>query len=450
MKQILTRWFQKIFERERNNGKKLIPYEQDHLTGLPTSCFFREQFGRIFKEVSQKKGQLAVMFLDIDRFKRVNDTMGHTQGDNLLALVAERLRQALPKNTLLSRFGGDEFTVLLTGIKREDEVREIAQQLMNVFEEPFYIEMEHDIYLSLSIGVAMYPTGGSNPEELLKNASNALCWAKKDRYNYKFFSDSMSCHKSELLHLESGLRKALDRNEFKLYYQPLVDSITGKLVALEALIRWHHPKKGLLYPATFIPIAEESGLIIPISEWVIGEACGQNQEWKKMGYESVPISVNLSASHFRDQDLVEYIRRVLQRTGLPSHFLELEITESINMHHIDSIIHTLHELDRLGIRIAIDDFGTGYSSLSYLRHFPINSLKIDRTFVQDIADGDGTLASTVITLAHQLNLKVTAEGVENATQEEYLKKHNCDRMQGFLFGKPSPPEIIQKQYLMKT
>lgn len=442
MKQRLTRWFQKILERK---------YKQDPLTHLPNSKFFREKFGKVLKDATESHGKLAVMFLDIDRYKRVNDTWGHTQGDCVLALVAERLRTGLPMNTFLARFGGDEFTILLTGIEKEEEIRNVAQHVVNLFADPFYVENEEqEIYLSVSIGVAAYPIGGTDTEELLKNASIALCWAKEERCNYKIFTGSSSCHKPERMNIESGLRKALDRKEFKLYYQPLVDTTTGNLVALEALIRWHHPKSGILYPGAFIPIAEETGMIIPISEWVIGEACGQNRVWQEQGYDSVPISVNLSASHFRRKDLVDYIRRVLHHTGLPPHYLELEITESINMHNIDSIMHTLHELDRLGIRIAIDDFGTGYSSLSYLRHFPINSLKIDRTFVQDIADGNGTLANTVITLAHELNLQVTAEGVETATQHEYLKEHNCDRMQGFLFGKPAPPDIIQKNYLMKT
>lgn len=422
------------------------PKAVDPLTGLPIQSVFKDELARALVEAEQNQELVAIMILDIDRFKRVNDTLGPSMGDQLMVKIVERMRTCLPSSTLLARFNGDEFTFLVKEIKKEMQAVEIAEKLIQCFNHPFLLGNE-EVYISSSLGISFYPFAGKDYERLMQKASVALHWAKRDRCHYKLYEEGMIHELPTNMNLESELRKALDQGEFALFYQPLVDTHTGHLVALEALIRWKHPKKGLLLPASFIPVAEDLGLIIPITEWVIQQACTQNRKWLDEGYSIVPISVNLSASHFHHTGLVEYINRVLQKAKLPSRYLELEITESISMNNSDFIVHTLHQLDRLGIKIAIDDFGMGYSCLRYLKHYPINSLKIDRSFIKDIANGDGTLADTVISLAHQFNLKVTAEGVENGEQLEYLKQQKCDRMQGFFFGKPEPPQAISEKFL---
>ena len=422
------------------------PKAVDPLTGLPIQSVFKEELMRALVKAEQNQELVAIMILDINRFKRINDTMGPDMGDRLMVKIVERMGTCLPSFTLLARFNGDEFTILVKEITKEIQAVEIGEKLIQCFNHPFLLGSQ-EIYISSSLGISFYPSDGENYELLLQKASIALHWAKRDRYHYKLYEEEMIHELPSNMNLESELRRALDRDEFALFYQPLVDAHTGQLVALEALIRWQHPKKGLLLPASFIPVAEELGLIIPITEWVIQQACTQNRKWLDEGCTIVPISVNLSASHFHHTGLVEYINKVLQQTRLPSEYLELEITESISMNNSDFIFYTLHQLDSQGIKIAIDDFGMGYSSLRYLKHYPINSLKIDRSFIKDIANGDGTLANTVISLAHQFNLKVTAEGVENGEQLEYLKQQKCDRMQGFFFGKPEPPQTISEKFL---
>jgi diguanylate cyclase (GGDEF)-like protein len=434
MRQVPTRIF-------KLNKQKAV----DPLTGLPTQPVFKEELVRALVEAEHNQELVAIIFLDINRFKRVNDTMGPTMGDQLMVKIVERIRTCLPSSTLLARFNGDEFTFLVKEIKKEIEAVEVAEVLIQCFNEPFLLE-EHEVYVSSSLGISFFPFDGMDYESLLQKSSIAVHWAKLDRHHYKLYEEAMIHDLPTNMNLESDLRRALVLEEFTLFYQPLVDAHNGHLVALEALIRWQHPTKGLLLPASFIPAAEELGLIIPITEWVIQQACTQNRKWLDQGCAIVPISVNLSASNFHHTGLVEYINSVLEKIGLPSRYLELEITESISMHNHDFIVHTLQQLDRLGIKIAIDDFGMGYSSLRYLKYYPINSLKIDRSFIQDIAKGDGTLANTVISLAHQFNLQVTAEGVENGEQLEYLKQQKCDRMQGFFFGKPEPAHKISEKY----
>lgn len=422
------------------------PKAVDPLTGLPLQSVFKEELVRALVEAEQNQELVAIIILDIDRFKRVNNTLGPGMGDQLMVKIVERMGVCLPANTILARFNGDEFTLLVKGIEKEIQAVEIGEKLIQCFNHPFLLG-EREVYISCSLGFSFYPLDGNGYECLLQKASVALHWAKRDKHHYKLYEEGMIRELPSNMNLESELRRALEQKEFALYYQPLVDANSGQLVALEALIRWQHPTKGLLSPATFIPAAEDLGLIIPITEWVIQQACIQNRKWMDQGCSIVPISVNLSASHFHHSGLVEYINSVLQETGLPAQYLELEITESISMNNNDYIYHTLNHLNRLGIKIAIDDFGMGYSSLRYLKYYPINSLKIDRSFIQDIANGDGALANTVITLAHQFNLKVTAEGVENGEQLEYLKQQKCDRMQGYFFGKPEPPQEICEKYL---
>lgn len=412
----------------------------------PHPFLFRDKFLLKLNRAIRKKEIVAVMFIDIDRFQRINEAFGYLTGDKLLHMVGERIRDGLSPHSDFSRYGGDEFTVIVSGMKSEDEYLHVAKDLVELFQEPFLVDGQ-ELHLSISIGVSLYPQGGHELDQLLRQASIALSQAKKERQRIKLFTEAMGIESLKRVNVERELRRAIENKEFLLYYQPLINAKTGKLEALEALIRWNHPGQGILYPTSFIGIAEETGLIIPIGEWVIEEACWQNQKWQAEGFLSVPISVNLSPCHFQQKGIVAYIQQVLHKTGLPPQLLELEITESISMYQFDYILHTLQELTGLGIEIAIDDFGTGYSSLGYLKEFPIGSLKIDRSFVQDIASGDGTLANTVITLAHQLNIKVTAEGVENCTQFEYLKERKCDRIQGFLFGKPAPADQIQDRFL---
>lgn len=424
-----------------NNGRGIDP-----LTGLPTQSLFKKDLVRALVKAEEKQELVAILVLDIERFKHVNVILGPTMGDRLMVQIVERMKSCLPSFVQLARFYGDEFTFLVKDITQTNQAIEVAEKLIQCFHDPFLLG-EQKVYLSSSLGISVSPSDGKDYETLLQKATIALHRAKQEKNHYKLYEEGMIHLLPSHFNLESELRRALEQDEFNLFYQPLVDARNGKLVALEALIRWQHPQKGLLMPSSFIPCAEDLGLIIPITEWVIKQACRQNRKWLDQGCLIVPISVNLSPSHFRNTGLVEYIHTVLQSTGLSARYLEIEITESISLNNHDFIVHTLHQLDRLGIKIAIDDFGMGYSSLRYLKYYPINSLKIDRSFIQDIANGDGTLANTVISLARQFNLQVTAEGVENGEQLEFLKQQKCDRMQGFFFGKPEPPHVISQKYL---
>lgn len=428
----------------------------DHLTQLPNRVLLQERLQDAIELAKAKSQALAVLFLDLDQFKRVNDSLGHRAGDLLLQQVAIRLQDCLrsvdyicnaspdliPAQDILARLGGDEFVILLAEINHPDAVTKVAERILTVIGRPFMIE-GNEVFSGCSIGIALYPFDGDNMETLLKNADTALYHAKNvGRNNYQLFADWMRAATLQHVELESLLRKALERQELTLYYQPQVDVSSGRILGVEALLRWQSRELGNVAPADFIPLAEETGLIVPIGEWVIRTACAQARAWQKAGLAPLRMAVNLSPRQFVDTSLVPLIAHVLDETGLRPDLLELEITESLLMK--DPVLDTLHNLKRLGVRLAIDDFGTGYSNLGYLRQFPIDRLKIDKSFVQDIEGehDDAAITAAVIAMARCLRLEVIAEGVETEEQLTLLRAMNCHEMQGFLFSRPCPAEHI--------
>lgn len=416
----------------------------DPLTDLPNRMLFNDRLGQALAQAKRKNQLAAVLFLDLDRFKVINDTLGHTLGDLLLRSVAGRLKKCVRDGDTIARMGGDEFTLLLTGIVQVDEAVKAAQGLLNVLKPSFTVE-GHEVHITPSIGISIFPYDGADGVTLVKNADAALNRAKEQgRTNYQLYTPVMNAKAFERMTLENSLRKALERGEFTLYYQPQVSLGTGDIVGMEALLRWEHPDLGLVSPAQFIPMAEETGLIVPIGEWVLKTACEQNKKWQDMGYRPMCMAVNLSARQFNEQNLVAMISGILKSTGLESQWLDVEITESIIMQHLESTIATLRDLHHLGIQISIDDFGTGYSSLTYLKKFPVHALKIDQSFIREITTDpdDEAITSAVIAMGHSLKLNVIAEGVETMEQLQILRALKCDRMQGYLFSRPVPAQTI--------
>jgi diguanylate cyclase (GGDEF)-like protein len=382
----------------------------------------------------------AVIFLDLDRFKNVNDTLGHAVGDQLLQGVSQRLTNCLRAGDSIARWGGDEFTLLLYNINCPEDATKICQRIIHSLSSPFRFD-GRELYTKASLGIALAPYDGEDAETLLKNADAAMYKAKhKGRNNYQFYTSSIGSKVSEMLNLENNLYKALEQEEFLLYYQPQIDLNTGKIVGMEALIRWLHPERGLVAPDLFIPLAEETGLICQIDEWVLRTACLQNRAWQLMGIPPIRIAVNLSARQFLQANTVKIIAKILSETGLNPEALEIEITESAAMTDVNFTVSVLQQLLQMGIRISLDDFGTGYSSLWSLKNLPLNSLKIDRSFVADLMNGRGgaTIVKVAIALGQGLNLQVIAEGVETAEQLEFLQSIECDMAQGYLFSKPLP------------
>ncbi|TCS70650.1 EAL domain-containing protein [Effusibacillus lacus] len=438
---------------ERKSYEERIVYQAHHdtLTGLPNRTFFQNLTSQL-DHAKQQNQMLAVLIIDLDRFKGINESLGHSAGDRLLQGVAERLKSCVRDGDIVARLGGDEFALLLTQITSEKDVVRRVRHIAEVFKEPLICGSE-EIFTSMSMGISLYPADGKDMEELLKNADTALYRARElGGGHYQFYTPEMNSKAFERLALETDLRKALDRQEFVLYYQPKVDMQTGQIVGMETLIRWEHPDLGTVSPAEFISLAEETGLIIPIGEWVLHTACKQNKAWQQAGFSPLRVAVNLSARQFRQTDLVATVARVLHETGLDPEYLELEITESIALENADRTIATLNELRTLGVRISIDDFGTGYSSLSYLKKFPIDTLKIDRSFVREIDTNlsDAAIVTAIITLAHSLNLKVVAEGVETPVQQAFLLKQKCDEMQGYLFSRPVPVSSFERLMAAST
>ncbi|MGZ8868514.1 MAG: putative bifunctional diguanylate cyclase/phosphodiesterase [Thermoanaerobaculia bacterium] len=416
----------------------------DTLTGLPNRTLFADRLAVALAHASRHHYKLAVLFLDVDRFKQVNDSLGHTVGDRLLRTVASRIRSTVREEDTVSRFGGDEFTVLIHIIGKIEDAGKIAQKILDALRAPIIID-EREFVVTSSIGMSIYPIDGTDVETLIRNADTAMYRAKDLGGNsYQFYASTMNHKALEALEVENGLRRALAQEEFVLYYQPLVDVTSGTVFGLEALIRWNHPQLGLLRPDRFIPAAEESGLIIPMGRWVLREACRQANEWHRRGHRVV-VAVNLSGRQFQDPDLTRQVREALEAADLRPEFLELEITEGYAMKDVEKAIVTLRQLKALGVRIAIDDFGTGYSCLSYLKQFPIDTLKLDGSFVRDLATPeDAQIALGVIALAHSLKLKVIAEGVETIGQMAFLREHACDRLQGYLFSRPMPAANFER------
>lgn len=425
---------------EKKRAEALIRYQAyyDELTNLPNRVLFYERLNDALRDSHKHKSKLAVFFIDLDSFKNINDTLGHHAGDLLLKQVATRLLETLGDEVTVSRMGGDEFALLITNVKEQEQSEHLAKLILEAFAAPVSLD-GYEAFVSASIGIALYPEHGNNVHALLKNADAAMYRAKEmGRNSYQFYSLDLQEKALKRLSLEKQMREAIQNQEFINYYQPKVDLGTGEIIGWEALVRWQHPQKGLVLPGEFIPIAEEIGLISSLGEIVLRAACQQIKEWMQEGEEPLPIAINLSACQFRRPDLTERITETLEELQVDPRYIELEITESVAIDNIGHTTSTLKRLREMGINIAIDDFGTGYSSLSYLRHFSVESLKIDRAFVQDILKDNNTSAivKAIIEVAHSLGLMVTAEGVETKEQLELLKIMGCDQIQGYLISKP--------------
>ncbi|MGB3622630.1 MAG: EAL domain-containing protein [Ketobacter sp.] len=420
----------------------------DPLTKLANRYLFRNRLEKALKHSEREKTKLALLFLDIDHFKKINDTMGHDQGDDLLKAIAHRLRFCTRPGDTVARMGGDEFTVLVPEIHHEHEADAIARKVLDVLKVPIRLT-GMEVIITTSIGISIGLSDAIDANTLMKNADLAMYRAKaKGRDNYQFFSDEMNIELTRQLAMEGELRQALQRNEFELYYQPQIDLTTNQLVGYEALIRWNHPEKGLVPPGEFIPVAEDSGLILPMGEWVLKTACEHIKLFNSTGLLPAHghVAVNLSPRQFHDPNLVTVIRDLVTTADIPSQQLEIEITESLLMDNVESTIRTLEMLKDLGIILAIDDFGTGYSSLNYLKRLPIHVLKVDRSFVMDIPHDkdDVEITAAVIAMAHKLGLKVVAEGVEQLLQADFLKENSCDYAQGYYYGKPMSVDDLYK------
>ncbi len=412
----------------------------DSLTGLANRRLFLDRLDSAIVGARRGGGQVALLFLDLDGFKLVNDTLGHDAGDLLLGTVSARLVSCVRGEDMVARLGGDEFTVLLRDLEAMSQARSAAHRVLEALAHPVQI-MDREIFVGASIGIAMYPRDGDDSVTLLKNADTAMYRAKDHgRNTYEFYTPEMSTEVQVRMSLESSIRRALDREEFVVHYQPLVELATGTLVSFEALVRWEHPELGLVSPAEFVPLAEETGLIKQLGRWVLREACSRARRWQTLAGRPVRVAVNLSGKQFSDRDLVGHIAGVLEDAALAPSQLELEITENTVMHNTDTSIAMLLELKRLGIHLSVDDFGTGYSSLSYLKRLPLDTLKIDRSFVGHVpGDADDTaIVQAIVAMAHSLRLGVVAEGVETATQVEFLREVGCDLVQGYFLGRPMP------------
>ncbi len=429
-----------ITERKRAEDRIRHLAHYDELTGLPNRALFSQLLEQALSESKFSKKQVAVLFIDLDRFKLINDSLSHESGDTVLQQVARRLTDALPRRDTIARFGGDEFVVLMRDCKIPADAAETAQKLLTAVAQPLQVEGQ-EYHLTASIGISAFPGDGENAQTILKHSDIAMYRAKEHgKNNFQFYSAQMNLHSFERLVLERFLRHALEQDEFEVYYQPKIDLVTGCVTGMEALLRWMHPSMGMISPNKFIPLAEETGLIVPIGAWVLRAACAQNQAWHAEGLPPLRVAVNLSARQFAQNDLHATLVAALAETGLSPDLLELEITESVTMDNPDHAAMLLKQLKVLGIRLAIDDFGTGYSSLSYLKRFPIDNVKIDRSFIKDIPNDEDDVAITqaVIAMAHSLRLKVIAEGVESEDHVAFLRAHGCDEAQGYLFGAPMP------------
>lgn len=417
----------------------------DALTDLPNRFLFNDHLEQTLKNAEKNSTMAAVIFIDLDRFKQINDTLGHDVGDVLLQAASETLISCLSQHDSIARMGGDEFTFILSNMTDKEDILNVAKKVLNNLSTPFNIK-GHELFVSASIGISVYPEDGSDSETLIKHADVAMYEAKNQGGNqYQLYETAMSERAYDKLMLENALHKALEREEFMIYYQPRLDLETGLIMGLEALIRWRHSEKGMISPQDFIPLSEETGLIIPLSEWIIRQACSQVKTWQSLGYFDLNISVNLSKVQFQQSDFVDKVKQILNETGLSPEHLELEITESMTMHDMEIAVQQLNELRELGIKVAIDDFGTGYSSLGYMKKLPVHTIKIDRSFVMNVPNDpvDSAIISSMIGMAHELNLNVVAEGVETEEQLHFLRKKKCQEVQGFLFSPPVPSTDIE-------
>jgi len=418
----------------------------DVLTSLPNRLLFYDRLEQALVHAKRYSGQLAVIFLDLDGFKQVNDSKGHLAGDRLLQLVGNRLKGSMRESDTIARLGGDEFTILLKGIKNPDDVTRAVQKVLSLISKPFMVD-DTVVAITSSIGVSVYPNDGTDSETLMQRADIAMYRAKgQGRGTFSLFNLAVPNVSDERVSMESGLRSALDAGQLTLHYQPQICLRSGKVTAVECLLRWTHPELGVVAPSDFIPVAEETGLIVPIGEWVLRAACSQVRQWRDSGYPQVPVAVNLSARQFRELSLLEMVEEVLDESALDPNALILEITESNAMQDVDYTVSTLDVFKEMGVQVALDDFGTGYSSLSYLRRLPIDLLKIDKAFIQGVPNNsdDSSIVAAIIALTQSLGLTVIAEGIEQETQFEFLRSVDCDQMQGYYFSRPLPPAKLLK------
>ncbi|VAW65309.1 diguanylate cyclase/phosphodiesterase (GGDEF & EAL domains) with PAS/PAC sensor(s) [hydrothermal vent metagenome] len=428
----------------------------DSLTALPNNRLFKERLQHAIAQAERHGKLLAVMFLDLDRFKLINDTMGHSAGDELLQIISQRLLEAVRKtdsvaindkklSSSVARLGGDEFTILLEEIESAQSVIRVAERIVESIAKPMMLGHQ-EVHISTSIGISMYPEDGVQANEILKFADTAMYHAKdQGRNNFQFYARSMNDSSIELLALETNLHKAIKKKELSLHYQPQFNVLSGKIIGMEALIRWKHPDKGFISPGVFIPVAEETGMIMEIGEWVLREACQQGRRWMDEGFHLHKISVNLSARQLKDDELPALINKILKESGLPADKLGIELTESAIILEPDLVLQRLQKIKELGVTLSLDDFGTGYSSLSYLKRFPIDTLKIDQAFVRDVKidHEDAALVRAIIAMAHGLSMDVVAEGVEEQEQLDFLVANHCDIIQGYLFSQPLPASELQ-------
>lgn len=430
-------------KRSKEKVKKLA--YTDYLTELPNRVAFTEMLDSIMMTLRNEE-VIALMDVDIDNFKNINDTLGHSYGDELLIDVTHRLKQAIDENDYLARIGGDEFIILTQNIEDTGEYENKVKKIQKVFSYPFVLAMK-EYSISVSIGITMAPKDGKTTQVLIKNVDSAMYVAKDNGKNtFAYFNNSINEKLMEKIQTQSELRKAIEQNEFVVYYQPQVNLNTNNIVGFEALIRWNHPTKGIISPMEFIPLAEETGLIVPIGNWVLREACLQLKRWEEAGYNDLVMAVNISVRQFKDKELLNTVQEVIHDTDINPNRLELEITETIALEDIDYTVSTINKLKDLGIVFSLDDFGTGYSSMNYLKRLPVNNLKIDKSFLDTVLDSnnDQTIVKTIISLAQTLDLAVIAEGVEKNEQETFLKNVKCDKAQGYLYSKPLPKEEAEK------
>ncbi|NVN91029.1 MAG: EAL domain-containing protein [Desulfuromonadales bacterium] len=431
-----------ITERKQNEEQLEFLATHDELTGLANRALLQDRLAQSLRYAHRSGRILAVLLIDLDRFKIINDSLGHDFGDKLLGSVAVRLQQVVREADTVARLGGDEFVVLLSEVADPDDVGVLATRILRNLAEPHRID-GREITVIASLGISLYPKDSDNGATLIRNADIAMYRAKREGGgSFSFFAPEMNQRAIETMELENALRQALERDEFCLYYQPKVDLASGRITGCEALARWQHPQRGVVSPNDFIPLAEETGLIVPLGTWVLQEACRQAKAWQDQGLPGVSAAVNLSARQFRKGDLPQLVQEILQKTGLDPCWLELEMTESMVMDDPDKAIAIMDKLKHIGARLSLDDFGTGYSSFSSLSRFPIDHLKIDRSFVTDIVTNpnSATIATSIIAMAHRMRLKVIAEGVETEAQLGYLRKHDCDEVQGFFFSRPLPAD----------
>ncbi|MBB6454830.1 diguanylate cyclase (GGDEF)-like protein/PAS domain S-box-containing protein [Salirhabdus euzebyi] len=425
-----------VTERVKNEKQIQFMAYYDELTDLPNRNFFNKTLKEAIDQCEKDQSKLAVHFVDIDYFKQINDTLGYQFGDGLLKACAERLKTFLNENNFIARMSGDEFLILQRNICSEKDAEQFAKHIIAAFQAPIDVD-DFELYTSVSIGISIFPENGSNANELIKHADSAMYVIKnKQRNHYKLFESSISENFKEMLTIETELRRAIKHSQFELHYQPQINLVSNKVIGFEALLRWNHPEKGYISPNAFIPLAEKTGLIIEIGDWVLQEACRQNREWQIKGYAPLKVSVNLSVKQFLQKNLVKKVEQTLQQTGLEPQYLEVEITESMAMSNESYIMETLLGLKNLGVNVSIDDFGTGYSSMKYLSQFPLSKLKIDQLFIRGEREQNQAIVKSIIHMSHALNMKVIAEGVETKEQLEFLKNERCDEIQGFYFSKP--------------